>query len=473
MKPKFYLLTFILFAGFLFSQADGYAQTKTAKYVFYFIGDGMGVNQVNGTEMYLAEKEGRIGVKPLTFAQFPYSTIATTYSVYNSVTCSAAAGTALATGVKTKNGTIGMDSLRKSPLYSIAVKAKKAGKKVGITTSVSIDHATPATFYAHQPDRNMYYEIATDLPKAGFDFYAGSGFLEPNSKANKNAPNIYTLFKEANYTVAKGYEDFKAKKNKASKMILMQQDNTDAHSIPYAIDRKPGDLTLSQITESAISFLTKDNKNGFFVMIEGGKIDWACHSNDAATVFNEVIDMDNAVKIAYEFYKKHPNETLIVITADHETGGIALGNGKYALNLKALEYQKVSETELSERIKQLRKDKQNDITWNDIKNLLSENLGLWSKVKLNDKQEQQLKEEYIRSFLGKDVKLAESLYSKDEPMAALAKQILNEIAMVSWASGGHSAGYIPVFAIGAGAELFHGKIENTDIPKKIAQAAKY
>ena len=473
MKPKFYLLAFILFAGFLFGQTDGYAQTKTAKYVFFFIGDGMGVNQVNGTEMYLAEKDGRIGVKPLTFTQFPYSTIATTYSVYNSVTCSAAAGTALATGVKTKNGTIGMDSLHKSPLYSIAVKAKKAGKKVGITTSVSIDHATPASFFAHQPDRDMYYEIATDLPKAGFDFYAGSGFLEPNSKANKNAPNIYTLFNEANYTVAKGYEDFKAKKNKASKMILMQQDNTDAHSIPYAIDRKPGDLTLSQITESAISFLTKDNKNGFFVMIEGGKIDWACHSNDAATVFNEVVDMDNAVKIAYEFYKKHPNETLIVITADHETGGIALGNGKYALNLKALEYQKVSETELSEKIKQLRKDKQNDVTWNDIKNVLSENLGLWSKVKLNDKQEQLLKEEYIRSFLGKDVKLAESLYSKDEPMAALAKQILNEIAMVSWASGGHSAGYIPVFAIGAGAELFHGKLENTDIPKKIAQAAKY
>ena len=105
MKPKFYLLAFILFAGFLFGQTDGYAQTKTDKYVFFFIGDGMGVNQVNGTEMYLAEKEGRIGVKPLTFTQFPYSTIATTYSVYNSVTCSAAAGTALATGVKTKNGT--------------------------------------------------------------------------------------------------------------------------------------------------------------------------------------------------------------------------------------------------------------------------------------------------------------------------------------------------------------------------------
>jgi alkaline phosphatase len=473
MKPKFYLLAFILFTGFLFGQTDVYAQTKIAKYVFYFIGDGMGVNQVNGTEMYLAEKEGRIGVKPLTFTQFPYSTFATTYSVYNSVTCSAAAGTALATGVKTKNGTIGMDSLHKLPLYSVAVKAKKAGKKVGITTSVSIDHATPATFYAHQPDRDMYYEIATDLPKAGFDFYAGSGFLEPNSKTNKNATNIFTLFKEANYTVAKGYDDFKAKNSKASKMILMQKDNTDQSSIPYAIDRKPGDLTLSQITESAISFLSKDNKNGFFVMIEGGKIDWACHSNDAATAFNEVVDMDNAVKIAYEFYKKHPNETLIVITADHETGGISLGNGKYALNLKVLKYQKVSETELSEKIQQLRKSKQNDVTWNEIKNLLSENLGLWSEVKLSDSQEQQLKEEYIRSFLSKDVKMSESLYSKDEPMAALAKKILDDIAMVSWASGTHSAGYVPVFAIGAGAELFHGKLENTDIPKKIAEAARY
>ena len=473
MKPKFYLLAFILFTGFLFGQTDVYAQTKTAKYVFYFIGDGMGVNQLNGTEMYLAEQEGRIGIKPLTFTQFPFSTFATTYSASNSITDSAAAGTALATGSKTKNETIGMDSLRKAPLYSVAVKAKKAGKKVGITTSVSIDHATPATFYAHQPDRDMYYEIATDLPKAGFDFYAGSGFLIPDNKSDKNAPSIYKLFKDANYTVAKGYDDYKAKKNKASKMILMQKDNTDAHSIPYAIDRKTGDLTLCQITESAINFLNKDNKNGFFLMVEGGKIDWACHSNDAATTFNEVIDMDNAVKIAYDFYKKHPNETLIVITADHETGGIALGTGKYELNLKALGNQKVSETELSAKINQLRKDKQNDVTWNDIKNLLSENMGFWKSVKLTDKQEQLLKEEYVRSFLGKEVKLSESLYSKDEPMAALAKKTLDDIAMVSWASGNHSAGYVPVFAIGAGAELFHGKLENTDIPKKIAEAAKY
>lgn len=473
MKPKMYLLAFALIAGFFSAQTECHAQSKTAKYVFYFIGDGMGVNQVNGTEMYLAEKEGKIGVTPVNFSKFPSTTFASTYSVYNSVTCSAAAGTALATGVKTKNGTIGMDSLRKSPLYSVAVKAKKAGKKVGITTSVSIDHATPACFYAHQPDRNMYYEIATDLPKTGFDFYAGAGFLKPTSSKNSNAPEIYNLFKEANYTVAKGYEDFKVKSPKASKMILMQKDGSDMSCIPYAIDRKTGDLTLSQITESAISFLNKGNKNGFFLMVEGGKIDWASHSNDAATVFNEVADMADAVQIAYNFYLKHPNETLIVITADHETGGIALGTGKYELNLKVLANQKVSEVGLSAKINQLRKDKQNNVTWNDIKSLLKEDMGFWGKVSLTEAQEQLLKEEYIRSFLGKEVKLAQSEYFKDEPMAALAKRILNDIAMVGWTSGGHTAGYVPVYAIGAGAELFRGKLENTDIPKKIAQAAKY
>ena len=473
MKPKSYFLAFVFIAGFFFAQNECYAQTKTAKYVFYFIGDGMGVNQVNGTEMYFAQKEGKIGVKPLNFSKFPSSTFASTYSVYNSVTCSAAAGTALATGVKTKNGTIGMDSLQKKALYSVAVKAKKAGKKVGITTSVSIDHATPAAFYAHQISRSMYYEIATDLPKTGFDFYAGSGFLKPTNSKDKNSPEIYNLFKEANYSIAKGYDDFKAKNKNASKMILMQKDGADMSCIPYAIDRKPGDLTLSQITESAINFLTKENKAGFFLMVEGGKIDWACHSNDAATAFNEVADMADAVQIAYNFYLKHPDETLIVITADHETGGIALGTGKYELNLKVLENQKVSEVGLSAKINQLRKDKQNNITWNDIKDLLSENMGFWKKVTLSEAQEQVLKEEYIRSFLGKEVKLTESEYFKDEPMAALAKKILNDIALIGWTSGGHSAGYVPVYAIGAGSELFHGKLDNTDIPKKIAEAAKY
>lgn len=300
MKRLMYVLCFVLISVVAHGQA---------KYVFYFIGDGMGVNQVNGTEMYRAElQNGRIGVEPLLFTQFPVGTMASTFSATNSVTDSSAAGTALATGSKTYNGAIGMDD-QKNPLQTVAEKAKKAGKRVGIATSVSIDHATPAAFYAHQPSRSMYYEIATDLPKADFDFYAGSGFLKPTTTADKKeAPSIFPMFEEAGYTLARGYNDFKAKAPQAKKMILIQEEGADVSSLPYAIDRKEGELTLAQITESAIEFLTKEKNKGFFLMVEGGKIDWSCHANDAATTFNEVIDMDEAIKVAYEFYKKHPKE---------------------------------------------------------------------------------------------------------------------------------------------------------------------
>ena len=319
----------------------------------------------------------------------------------------------------------------------------------------------------------MYYEIATDLPKTGFDFYAGSGFLKPTNEKDSKAPNIYTLFDKAGYTVAKGYDDFNKKFNNTNKIILQQVDGKDNSSIPFAIDRKNDDLTLSQITESAIRFLTKGEDKGFFLMVEGGKIDWACHDNDAATAFKEVIDMDDAVKVAYEFYKKHPDETLIVITADHETGGIGLGKGPYKLNLKALNSQKVSAATLSGKIKDLRKTKNNKVSWEDIQTLLKENMGFWDTITLTPEQEKRLKDEYQHSFSGEAIEMNKSEYFKNEPMAAVAKQILNDIALVGWVSGGHSDGYVPVFAVGAGADLFKGRIDNTQIPSTIRKAAGF
>lgn len=465
MKRLIYMLLFV----FVAVVANG-----QAKYVFYFIGDGMGVNQVNGTEMYCAElQNGRIGVEPLLFTQFPVATMATTFSATNSVTDSAAGGTALATGKKTYNSaiSIGQD---KNPIETIAEKAKRAGKKVGVTTSVSIDHATPASFYAHQPDRNMYYEIAQDLPKANFDFYAGSGFLKPTTTFDKKqAPNIFPMFEEAGYTIARGHNDYKAKASKATKMILIQEEGKDSGSLPYAIDRSEKDLTLAQITESAIDFLTKGNNKGFFLMVEGGKIDWACHANDAATAFNEVKDMDAAIKIAYEFYKKHPKETLIVVTADHETGGIALGTGKYQLNLQALQHQQNSVDNLSNQMSDLRKKKENKVSWEEMKTLLAEQMGFWKQLPITWEQEKKLRDEFEKSFVKNKVSFSESMYSKSEPLAALAKEIINEMAMLGWASGGHSAGYVPVFAIGAGAQLFGAKIDNTEIPQRIVKAAGY
>lgn len=446
---------------------------QQAKYVFYFIGDGMGVNQVNGTEMYLAEQEGRIGVKPLLFTTFPAGTMATTFSATNSVTDSSAAGTALATGEKTYNGAVSMDD-DKNVLSTVAERAKKAGRKVGIATSVSVDHATPAAFYAHQPNRSRYYEIALDLPKAGFDFYAGSGFLKPTTTADKKeAPNVFPIIEEAGYTIARGLDEYKEKAADAKKMILIQKEGAEPSCLPYAIDHEEGDLTLPEITESAVSFLSKGNKKGFFLMVEGGKIDWACHSNDPVTVFEEVIDLDNAVRVAYEFYKKHPKETLIVVTADHETGGMGLGIGKYELYLKSLLNQKQSQDLLSKAITDLRKDKAGKASWNEIKDLLTEKMGFWKELPLTWEQEKMLRDEYEQSFVKNKVVFEESLYARTEPLAAAARKVMSQIAMVGWTSSSHTAGYVPVFAIGAGADLFTGKMDNTEIPKRIAKAAGY
>ena len=447
-------------------------QNGKAKYVFYFIGDGMGVNQVNGTETYLAAMEGRIGTSPLCFAQFPHVGLVTTFSGTNGVTDSAAGGTALATGHKTKNGAIGMETDLATKAKSIAEKAKAEGKAVGIATSVSVDHATPASFYAHVKDRGMYYQIGKDLIAADFDFYAGSDFLQP--KGENGEKDLYTQCQEAGYAIARGHADYRKKARKAEKMLLLQpeaaskQDNT---AIPYAIDRGSNDLTLQDITRAAIHFLSQ-KENGFFLMVEGGKIDWACHSNDAATLFREVIDMDEAVQVAYEFYEQHPDETLIVITADHETGGIVLGTGKYELHTDLLKYQRQSAETFSRMLAMQHQKEGKGFTWDFVRGQLEENFGFWKHIDLNDKETAELEQAY-RDFCEGVAKDNKTLYASENIIAATARKIMARKAMVGWVSDGHSNGYVPVFAIGTGAENFDGRIDNTDIPKKIAQIAGY
>lgn len=449
-----------------------YAQE--AKYVFFFIGDGMGVNQVQGTELYLGELDGKIGLTPLDFTEFPYATTSSTYSATNGVTDSAAGGTALATGTKTKNGTIGMEQDQQTPIASIAMRAKEKGCRVGIATSVSIDHATPAAFYAHNPNRKNYYQIGKDLFTAGFDFYAGSDFLDPDNHGQ--GESLYTLASQYGYTLARGYEDFMAKNEQADKLILLQTEKASAtyrDAIPYAIDRREGDLCLSDITSAAIRFLSKDLSKGFFLMVEGGKIDWACHSNDAATAFREVVDLNESIRQALQFYENHPDETLIVISADHETGGLVLGTGAYALNLQALQYQRVSETAFTSILNSLRRQTGNRVTWEQARQALADNFGFWNELKLTEQQAKRLEEVYCRTFTGSDVEMEKSEYAQDEPLAAEAVRIINEIAMVGWVSGGHSAGYVPVFAIGSGADHFQGRMDNVEIPARIAEIAHY
>ena len=277
------LLTVSMFAG-------------QAKYVFYFIGDGMGPAEVLATQYYLSQKKGELGITPLCFASFPYSAYATSYSASSDVTDSSAAGTALSSGVKINNGALGVMTDGETSVYSVATWAKAAGKSVGITTSVGVNHATPAAFYGHRPSRNDYYELGVQLTESGFDFFAGGDFIKPT---RDDEPSHYELAAKAGYQVVRGFDDYQAHKNDGKPIILIQKEGR-GDNIPYAIDAKDDDLRLDQIVTAAIEQLSK-NKKGFFLMCEGGKIDYGGHANDAAACFGDVIAMDDAVKVAYEF----------------------------------------------------------------------------------------------------------------------------------------------------------------------------
>ncbi|MEG1464565.1 MAG: alkaline phosphatase [Mucinivorans sp.] len=276
-------------------------QNPKAKYIFYFIGDGMGSMHVELG-----------GSDSLTFTQFPVHGTLTTHSSSDKITDSAAGGTALATGSKTSNGTIAMKEDHLTPLYSVAHDAHKAGLKVGIMTTVSIDHATPATFFAHAPKRSMSYLIASQLPTTGFELFAGSGFVQPKE--------LFKTFADSSYAIVRG----RKAELTGSKVIWIQDEGKSVGELPFAVDRKADDMMLPEMTERAIEFLAADTTKGFFMMIEGGLIDWAAHANNGTKVRGEVQDLSQAVAHAVEFYKAHPTQTLIIITADHETGGLSL-----------------------------------------------------------------------------------------------------------------------------------------------------
>ena len=469
MKVKRTFSIIVLLACFCLS-----GMAKAPKYVFYFIGDGMGLNQIVATQYYLRSCDGLLGTAPLCFTQFPYTGVATSYSNSSDVTDSAAGGTALATGHKTNNGAIGVDA-EVAPVTSIAEKAHSYGAKVGVATSVTINHATPASFYAHQRSRDDYYEIGSQLSSSDFEFFAGGDFAENINPDDHGAPQLYELTRDAGYAIVRGYDEYENLDDDVDKVLLIQKKEAVENTLPYAIDACEGDLTLTQITTAAIDHLyDRRHKKGFFLMVEGGKIDYACHANDAATALHEVVDFDHAVGVAYEFYKQHPKETLIVITADHETGGLTLGNGSYALNFGALQAQKVSQAGFSRVINRMRHDSKDCVTWEQVRDALKENFGFWDTISLSERDEKALRSEYERSFTGeKNVKMAESLYYRDEPISALAVRILNRIAMVGWPVGSHTAAYVPIFAVGNGAERFCGQMDNTDIPKRIAEVAGY
>ena len=431
----------------------------------------MGTNQVLASEMYLAELEGRIGRKQLLLTQFPYSGQVATFSASNGITDSAAAGTCLATGTKTNNGTLGL-SPQKDTLRTIAEILQQQGYGIGIMTTVAIDHATPAAFYAKVPDRHQYYEIGTQLAYTNFDFFGGAGFHQPVKQHDKKAPNLYDLCEEQGYTFAHGYADAQNKMN-ANKLILTQTtDGIDrtkqAGSLPYAIDRQEDALTLRQIVSTAIPYLSQKHDR-FFMMVEGGMIDYACHGQDGATAIGETLDMDAALEEAYRFYLDHPDETLIIVTADHETGGLAMGNGGYVLNLQTLQNQHCSAWILSDLLSALFKD--NTPSWDDVKNLLTKQLGFYTSVELTDDEDARLHDLYNKAIAHKNGKV-KTLYKTMDELGNTAIALLNKKAHLGWTSYDHTGHAVPVFAVGIGAERFTGWHDNTEIAPLILKATE-
>jgi len=465
--------------------------------VFYFIGDGMGPNQVLATEMYLAELNGQIGRERLFMTHLPYSGQLATFSASNGITDSSAAGTALATGSKTNNGTLGLNA-QGDTLTSIAEQLKAEGWGVGLLTTVAIDHATPAAFYANVKSRDDYYEIGRQLAYTNFDFFGGAGFHRPtpkksddkkdgkkdkNSKKDKKdgkkakkakkaaaGPNLYDLAEEQGYTIASGMKQAMEKSKEAEKMILVQPTegidrSKKGSNFPYRIDGRDEELSLKILTSFATDFLQK-NHDRFFLMVEGGMIDYACHGRDGATAIQETLDFDAAIGFALDFYESHRDETLIIVTADHETGGMALGNSDYTLDLQLLQHQHCSAGTLSDELNELYKDNRQP-EWKEVRALLEKRLDLYTDVTVEEDEDAELQAVFRKTVEKRDEADVKTLYKDINALGNAAVALLDKKAKMGWTSYGHTAAAVPIFAIGKGAERFSGWQDNTDVVPKI------
>lgn len=332
-RTKLFSVISAIFALILIS-TSAYAD-KPAKYVFLFIGDGMGFSTVDVTESYLSWKEGKLGGEQLLFTTFPVLGAAINYSADSRVTDSSAAGTAIACGEKTNNSWLGVDPQEK-PLESVAAVLKKQGYKVGIMSTVPVNHATPASFYGHNKSRHASYAILKEIPESGFEFFAGSGMMGFAGNRWKPEPDITGYLEENGYNVVYGKEELAEAVANKDKIVFSQIYNKGVEPRSYeGSGSKPeGDASLAEMVEAALDLF--GDKDPFFMAIEGGDIDWGGHANKVMPTVHATINMDNAIKKAYEFYLKHPKETLIIVTSDHETGGIGLGH-TYKVNWEVFE----------------------------------------------------------------------------------------------------------------------------------------
>ncbi|MGN0191302.1 MAG: alkaline phosphatase [Candidatus Cryptobacteroides sp.] len=378
-------------------------EEKTPKYVFLFIGDGMGLAHVAATDSFLAYQDSCYGGSYLSFTSFPVTGLTRTWCANTGVTDSAAAGTALACGQKTEKGRLGT-APDGSALKSIAYSLKEQGYQVGIMSDGPVNHATPGAFFAHAQGRNDYYNIALEMKDCGFEFLGGSEIIDRFGKKNDREDVVGLIEADGNTDVCFGLAELSA--STASTRILLPENPEASNDFDAADSNKNYDLAMAGLGMQTADFVsacleTLDTDKPFFIMAEQGYIDWSSHGNNTMRVIESVKLLDKAVRLAYEFYLKHPDETLIVVTSDHETGGMSFGTRKYMTNWQVL-----------------------DEFW-------------------------------------------ESSGHDDSGLTKEQLKQLNEDAYVGWSSHDHTGCPVPVYAIGKNAERLTGFYENCDLPLRI------
>lgn len=459
---KHRLISFIVFAAFV-TAAFG---AEAPRYIFYFIGDGMGMSHVMAAEAY-----NRTVLKsdtPVLMLQFPVASMCTTYSASSPVTDSAAAGTALATGSKTNNSMLGMtpDSVA---VYSIARDLSDLGYGVALVTSVAPDDATPGAFYAHVPSRSMYYEIGKQYAESGFDFLAGSRLRGIKDKNNKDT-DLLDVFARNNIRIAHGLEELSAFGK--GRTILLNPRDVDYHQIHFTIDSVAGAMKLPDMTEAALERMRINGRDKFFIMVEGGNIDYGGHANDGGTIIKEMLNFNQALRHAYDFYLQHPDETLIVVTADHETGGFGLGNNDvgYDLHLAYIDSQRISKDMFTEYCRSVVASDA-DYEWEDMRKYICDKLGFWRTVPVTESQENCLMELFNQYFKKSETEMSKTEYNSFDQLTQEVFKIMDRNTGLGFTTNTHTGTFVPVFAIGVGAEEFIGVSDNISIPAKLRRIA--
>ena len=419
---------------------------KPAKYVFLMIGDGMGPEF---TRLYMAQYPDS------NFSKFTTRITTGTNNVHGKTTDSAASGTALACGIKTYNGAIGVDKEGK-PVSSLARLLQKRDWKIGIISSVGINDATPGAHYAHRATRKDRAGILADLYASQYNFFGISFTLMPPEHKMRD---LNKLLKRNGYTVS----------NKKSFRTLKPENRNVLIAASEYQNSKAPELRLADITAKAAELLSAGGSS-FFIMVEGGAIDHCNHRNDYAFAIREMIEFDAAIGEALKFAEKHPEETLIVVTADHDTGGIQIKDpAKFRKGFHTTQKKTLGElTEMVVRMKKAQKPAAEMIR------AVTDAVGI---VNLSPEEGARIEaacQQFISGKKTKTDKFTASMgYGKYNPLVVEALRIRDNRNGFNYTSFGHTPAKVTTFVKGAGAENFAAPQENSDIPHRIAVAAGF